>query len=60
MLKITVTIKHAYGRELIVPVCPQAKLFAALAKQTTLTDREIDLIKRLGFRIEVETQAVVL
>ena len=52
-MTIKVEIKNVYGNETIYPVCEIAKVFATLAKQTTLTQREINLIKRLGYTIEV-------
>jgi len=55
-MKIQVLIKNIYGRETIYPVCDQAKIFASLAGQKTLTSREIRLIKDLGYSIEVVSQ----
>lgn len=51
--EVKVRVKLAYGREIIEPVDDAGKLFAKLAKQTTLTRREIDLIKELGFKVSV-------
>ena len=55
-MKIQVSIKQVYGKETIYPACKQAKLFADLAKQTTLTMREISFIKQLGYEVEVVSQ----
>lgn len=52
-MKIQVTIKNVYGNDTIYPVCPTAKKLAELAKQKTLTSREINLIKSLGYTVEV-------
>lgn len=52
-MSIQVHIKQVYGRDTVYPVCDKAFVFAALAGQKTLTDREIALIKQLGFKIEV-------
>lgn len=53
-MKIQVEIKTVYGNSLIYPVCNQAKLFAKLAgNQKTLTRENIDLIKELGYVIDV-------
>ena len=55
MKAIKVTIKHVYGERLIYPVDDQAKLFAAIAGTKTLTGKTLELIKRLGYVVEVET-----
>jgi len=54
-MTITVRIKNVYGREIVYPVCNAAKQFAALANTKTLTDDAINIIKSLGYSIEVET-----
>lgn len=59
-MKILVEIKNQYGQRRIYPVCPVAKIFAAMVQRTTLTDRDLEHIKRLGYSIEVSTQAVAL
>lgn len=57
-MKITVRIKNNYGNKMIYPVCEKAKAFADIASTTTLTQRVIELIKSLGYSIEVETQSL--
>lgn len=52
-MKIQVTIKNVYGNDLIYPVCETSKNLADLADKRTLTHREIKIIKRLGYSIEV-------
>lgn len=47
--------KTIYCQDLIYPVCEEAKTFAEMLKQKTLTDRDIQFIKRLGYTIEVVT-----
>ena len=51
--QITVQIKSIYGNEMIYPICPQAKIFAELAGTKTLTRTAINLIKDLGFKVNV-------
>lgn len=51
---ITVNIKNVYGVERIYPVCDRAKLFARLVSQETLTRRDVDIIKQLGYEVRVE------
>lgn len=59
-MKIQVKIKNVYGKQTVYPVCKLGQQFAALAKQKTLTDYEIRLIKEMGYSIEVvqETQTL--
>jgi hypothetical protein len=59
-MKITVEIKNNYGRRYVYPACEISRIFAALVQRTTLTDRDLEHIKRLGYSIEVSTQAVAL
>lgn len=51
--EITVQIKSVYGNEAIYPICPQAKLFAEIAGTKTLTRTTINLVKDLGFKVNV-------
>ena len=53
LMKIDVEIKKVYGNSLIYPVCDKAVLFARLARTSTLTPQAIDVIKRIGFTINV-------
>lgn len=59
-MSITVEVRNVYGNQTIYPVCETAKKFADLARQKTLTSREIRLIKELGYEIQVKQQAVAL
>lgn len=52
-MKIQVTIKSVYGNEVIYPVCDKAKLFAKLSNTKTLTYHSIQVIKSLGYLVEV-------
>lgn len=60
VFKIQVKIKNVYGNTAIYPECETAKRFAALAKQKTLTTREINIIKDLGYTVEVIQDKVTL
>ena len=51
-MKVQVYVRNVYGNAVIYPACEQAKLFAKLAKQTTLTHRELKLIQELGYQVE--------
>lgn len=50
---IQVVLAQQYGQEVIKPVCANANIFCELAGTKTLTRRTIDLIKKLGYRVEV-------
>jgi hypothetical protein len=56
--KIKVIIKNVYGEERIYPTCEKGKLFAKIAKTTTLTRQVLNSIKLLGYEIEVETPSL--
>lgn len=56
-MKIKVTIKNNYGVETVYPDCDNAKNFASIARQKTLTLQTLELIKKLGYSIEVNQQA---
>ena len=51
---ITVDIKNVYGNELIYPVCFNAKKFTSLTKNKTLSKKDINIIRTLGFNIIVQ------
>jgi len=57
-MKLQVTIKNVYGNETIYPACEQSKLLAKLAGHKTLTRYDIELIKALGYTVEVITNNV--
>jgi len=60
-MKIVVRVRNVYGNRTVYPVCDDAKLFARIAGHSTLTHNTIDLIKRLGYVVEVEqTEPVTL
>ena len=55
---ITVDIKNVYGNELIYPVCFNAKRFISLTKNKTLSKKDIDIIKTLGYKVIVEQKTL--
>lgn len=59
-MTIKVRIRNVYGNEAIYPACEAAKVFAELVGQKTLTRRDIEKIKRLGYTVEVVTDQVTL
>jgi hypothetical protein len=59
-MNIQVTIKNVYGTEKIYPACSKSEVFAKLAGTTTLTHQSIQLIKALGYTIEVKAPSIKL
>jgi hypothetical protein len=59
-MSITVKLKSNYGQQAIYPVCDKAKLFAELSDKKTLTPATIELIKRLGYTVNVQQEVVTL
>ena len=55
-MQIVVKVKNVYGNELIYPVCEHAKMCAELTGTKTLSQRNVDTLKRLGFEFIVESQ----
>lgn len=53
---IKVKIRNVYGIEKVYPACATAELFCKLVMQKTLTWREIELIKQLGYNISVVSE----
>ena len=47
--ELIVEKKNVFGQELVYPVCENAKRFALLTGQKTLSSTLIIIIKRLGF-----------
>jgi hypothetical protein len=57
-MTLQVSIRNVYGRDVVYPVCETSKLFAELARQKTLTDRELSILKKLGYTFEVVPQTL--
>ena len=55
---ITVEIKTVYGSETIYPACDKSRLFARLSGHKTLTSRALEMIKALGYQIEIKPQTI--
>jgi hypothetical protein len=52
MKEITVEIKDVYGKVKYYPHCDEAKVFAAIAGTTTLTEQTLRRIMRLGYKVK--------
>lgn len=57
---IKVVIKSVWGNEMIYPACATSAFFAALVHQKTLTWKDVQIIKKLGYRVEVVTDKQTL
>jgi hypothetical protein len=57
---LTVIIKNNYGNKLVYPACENSKVFARIAKSTTLTEYTIDEIKKLGYHFVVKSEAYTI
>ena len=55
---ITVKIKQNYGIERIYPVCERAIWLAALTGTKTFTKEHIEIIKKLGYTVEVQQRTL--
>ena len=58
MTIIQVKIKNVYGVERIYPVNDNAILLTKLLKKKTIDRDEIEVIKKLGYQIEVLTETL--
>jgi len=58
-MEITVKRKTVYGNEVIYPVCDTAVCLTMLGDTKTLTQRQIGIIKALGYKIVLEQQEEV-
>lgn len=45
--------RHVYGNTFFYPSCDKSRLFASLRGTKTLTRTDIDIIKELGYQIQV-------
>ena len=53
---IHVHVKDVYGKRVVYPVCDKAKVFAAIAGTTSLTETTLRCIQKLGYEIHVIPQ----
>jgi hypothetical protein len=59
-MNATVQIKTHYGTQYIYPICETAQNLARLTGKKTLSHRDIDTIKALGYSINVQQPQVTL
>lgn len=57
---LELTVKHVsrYGVETFYPECELSRLFADLLNQKTLTRKNVEMIKRLGFVIKTKEETI--
>lgn len=53
-MNITIEIKSVYGRDLIYPACEISRQFAALVDHKTLTRSQLEIIKKIGYGVEIK------
>ena len=56
-MKITIERRDQYGATVYHPVCDNAQRFARIARTKTLTPDALQLIRALGYEIEVKHPA---
>jgi hypothetical protein len=55
-MNVQVNIKQVYGVERIYPINDKAIFLTQLTNKKTLDSKDIELIKKLGYQIEVITK----
>jgi len=58
-MEITVKRTKVYGNEVVYPVCDTAQCLTMLGDTKTITQRQIGIIKALGYKINLEAQEEV-
>lgn len=59
-MEVTVKIKTVYGRETIYPACDITRTICQVAKRKTLSQFDINLLKHIGWTVNVEQGAAQL
>jgi hypothetical protein len=57
-MTIQINIKQVYGVERIYPVNDQAIILVQLTRKKTLDRTDINLIKKLGYNVEVVAEKI--
>jgi hypothetical protein len=55
-MELLVSIETSYGTRRVYPKCKISRTLAEIAGTTTLTDRDVSLIKQLGYTFRVVTE----
>ena len=57
-MNITVKVTNNFGNKAVYPVCRKAKMFTMIAGTVTLTGPTINLIKQLGYEVQVAQETL--
>lgn len=57
-MEIQIELKNIYGENKFYPICEKSKVFADLLEQKTLTKKDLEQIKKLGFEITLVHQKI--
>jgi len=57
-MELLVSIETSYGTRRVYPKCSTSRTLAEIAGTTTFTDRDVNLIKQLGYTFRVVTEEV--
>lgn len=52
-MELRIKVKNVYGNETIYPVCDKGKLLAEWKGQKTFTERDIKILKKLGYTFKI-------
>jgi len=55
-MELLVSIETSYGTRRVYPKCSTSRTLAEIAGTTTLTERDVNLIKQLGYTFRVVTE----
>ena len=58
-MKLELTLKQHYGQNRFYPMNDVAKKICLLVGQPTLTEKQLGILKTLGFEIDIAMQASV-
>lgn len=58
--KITIEKRNIYGNDLYYPACSKSEQFCILTGKKTLGLRELNVIKNIGFEIDLKTDKLEL
>ena len=55
-MELLVSIETNYGTRRVYPKCSTSRTLAKIVNKTTFTDRDIQLLKELGYTFRVVTE----